>query len=93
MQRDPEDLYELGADVPDLDGVAMLHHLEGFMDAGAAGRLVAEHLVAACESETIAQFDIDRLIDYRSRRPMMTYSTDHWEDYERPELAVRLMHD
>ena len=93
MQRDPEDLYELGEDVPDLDGVAMLHHLEGFMDAGAAGRLVAEHLVAACESETIAQFDIDRLIDYRSRRPMMTYSTDHWEDYERPELAVRLMHD
>ena len=93
MQRDPEDLYELGEDVPDLDGVAMLHHLEGFMDAGAAGRLVAEHLVTTCESETIAQFDIDRLIDYRSRRPMMTYSTDHLEDYERPELAVRLMHD
>ena len=93
MQRDPEDLYELGADVPDLDGVAMLHHLEGFMDAGAAGRLLAEHLMTACESETIATFDVDRLIDYRSRRPMMTYSTDHWEDYERPELAVRLMHD
>ncbi len=33
MQRDPEDLYELGSDVPDLDGVTMLHHLEGFMDA------------------------------------------------------------
>ena len=93
MQRDPEDLYELGADVPDLDGVAMLHHLEGFMDAGAAGRLLAEHLVTTCESETIARFDVDRLIDYRSRRPMMIYSTDHWEDYERPELAVRLMHD
>src|SRR5450631_987813 len=93
MQRDPEDLYELGADVPDLDGVAMLHHLEGFMDAGAAGRLLAEHLVTTCESETIATFDVDRLIDYRSRRPMMIYSTDHWDDYERPELAVRLMHD
>jgi predicted ATP-grasp superfamily ATP-dependent carboligase len=93
MQQDPEDLYELGAAVPDLDGVAMLHHLEGFMDAGAAGRLLAEHLVTACEPETIATFDVDRLIDYRSRRPTMTYSTDHWEDYDQPELTVRLMHD
>jgi len=93
MQRDPEDMYELSEDVPGLDGVPMLHHLEGFMDAGAAGRLLAEHLLATCESETIATFDVDRLIDYRSRRPMMIYSTDHWEDYERPELAVRLVHD
>jgi len=93
MQRDPEDLYELGAAVPDLDGVAMLHYLEGFMDAGAAGRRLAEHLVTTFEPETIATFDVDRLIDYRSRRPMMTYSFDHWEDYDRPELTVRLMHD
>ena len=93
MQRNPEDLYELGSDVPDLDGVTMLHHLEGFMDAGAGGRLLAEHLVTACEPETIATFDVDRLIDYRSRRPMMTYSTDHWEDYEQPELTVRLLRD
>ena len=49
MRRDPEELYELSADVPDLDGVPMLHHLEGFMDAGAAGRLLAEHLAATCE--------------------------------------------
>jgi hypothetical protein len=60
MQRDPEDLYELGADVPDLDGVAMLHHLEGFMDAGAAGRLLAEHLVTTCESETITSGSCSR---------------------------------
>jgi predicted ATP-grasp superfamily ATP-dependent carboligase len=93
MQRDPEDLYELDAAAPDLDGAAMLHYLEGFMDAGAAGRLLAEHLAAACEPETIATFDVDRLIDYRSRRPTMIYAADHWEDYERPELSVRLAHD
>ena len=93
MQRDPEDLYELGADVPDLGGVPMLHYLDGFMDAGAAGRLLAEHLAAAAEPRTIARFDVDRLLDYRSRRPVMTYSTDHWEDYEQPELTVRLLRD
>ena len=50
MERDPEELYELGADAPDLDGVAMLHHLEGFMDAGGAGRVLADHLMTVCES-------------------------------------------
>jgi len=95
MQRDPEELYELGAVVPDLERVPMLLHLEGFMDAGAAGRLLAEHLLADGETpaETVATFDVDRLLDYRSRRPTMIYSTDHWAEYEPPELAVRLLHD
>ena len=93
MQRDPEDLFELSADVPDLDGVPILHHLEGFMDAGAAGRLLAEHLTSTDEPETLATFDVDRLIDYRSRRPTMIYSNDHWEEYEHPELVVQLLHD
>jgi predicted ATP-grasp superfamily ATP-dependent carboligase len=93
MQRDPEDLYELGEDEPDLDGVPLLHYFEGFMDAGAAGRLLTEHMLASYESEPVATFDVDRLIDYRSRRPTMIYSSDHWESYERPELAVRLLRD
>ena len=93
MQRDPEDLFELSADVPELDGVPILHHLEGFMDAGAAGRLLAEHLTSTCEPVTVATFDVDRLIDYRSRRPTMIYSTGHWDSYEHPELVVQLLHD
>ena len=28
MQRDPENLFELSTDLPDLDGVPLLHHLE-----------------------------------------------------------------
>jgi predicted ATP-grasp superfamily ATP-dependent carboligase len=93
MQRDPENLFELSTDLPDLDGVPLLHHLEGFMDAGAAGRLLAEHLASTCEPTTVATFDVDRLIDYRSRRPTMTYSIDHWDSYERPQLIVQLLHD
>jgi predicted ATP-grasp superfamily ATP-dependent carboligase len=93
MQRDPEDLYELGEGGADLEGVPLLHYLEGFMDAGAAGRLLTEHLLGDGESVTVATFDVDRLIDYRSRRPTMIYSSDHWERYERPELSVQLLHD
>jgi len=41
----------------------------------------------------IARFDVDDLIDYRARRPPMTFDTDHWQDYAAPELAVHLVHD
>ncbi|MGW4486418.1 proteasome assembly chaperone family protein [Amycolatopsis sp. NPDC004368] len=93
MGFDPEELYEVDSDVPDLDGAVLLHFFDGFMDAGSTGRLVADHLTSEVENRVIARFDVDRLIDYRSRRPPMTYAVDHWEDYEAPELAVRLLHD
>ncbi|MET8997860.1 PAC2 family protein [Amycolatopsis sp. Hca4] len=92
MGFDPDDLYEVDSDVPDLTGAVLLHHFEGFMDAGSAGRLLAEHLLGG-EHRVIARFDVDRLIDYRSRRPTMTYAVDHWEDYDAPELVVHLLHD
>lgn len=93
MALDPEELYEVDSDVPDLGGAVLLHFFEGFMDAGSAGRLVAEHLLNTFEHRVIARFDIDRLIDYRSRRPTMTYAIDHWESYDAPELVVHLLHD
>jgi predicted ATP-grasp superfamily ATP-dependent carboligase len=88
MQQ-PEELYELDSAVtPDVSGAAMLVHLEGFMDAGAAGRLVTEHLLDTFEHTTVARFDTDRLLDYRSRRPLMTFDEGKWESYDAPELAV-----
>lgn len=90
---DPENLYEVDSEVPDLTGAVLLHHFEGFMDAGAAGRLLSEHLLETLESRIIARFDVDGLIDYRSRRPLMTYATDHWEDYAAPALVVHLLWD
>ena len=67
---------------PDVSGAAMLVHLEGFMDAGAAGRLLTEHLLDAFEHTTVARFDTDRLLDYRSRRPLMTFDDGNWESYD-----------
>ena len=90
MQRNPEELYELGPAAPGVAGAPMLHNLEGFIDAGTAGRLLAEHVLRAF---TVARFDTDRLIDYRSRRPLMTYDNSRWESYEPPELALHLLHD
>ena len=41
----------------------------------------------------VARFDADRLVDYRAQRPTMTFDSDHWAEYEAPELAVRLAAD
>jgi PAC2 family len=90
---EPENLYEVDSDVPELSGAVLLHHFDGFMDAGTAGGALVEHLLGNYENRVIARFDIDGLLDYRSRRPMMTFVTDHWEDYQAPELVVRLLHD
>jgi predicted ATP-grasp superfamily ATP-dependent carboligase len=91
--RDPGDLYEVSPDAPALDGVVLLHYLDGFIDAGAAGKLLAAHLLATLEHREIVRFDVDRLIDYRSRRPPMVFARDHWESYETPELAIHLLTD
>lgn len=93
MTLDPEELFEVDSDVPDLSGAVLLHHFDGFMDAGAAGSTLVEHLLEVHEHRVVARFDVDDLIDYRARRPLMTYATDRWVDYAAPELVVRLLHD
>ncbi|MBV9095881.1 MAG: PAC2 family protein [Streptosporangiaceae bacterium] len=95
MQRNPEELYQLdpAAQTVGLANAPMLHYLDGFIDAGNAGRLLAEHLLRASPHQTVARFDTDRLIDYRSRRPLMIYDNSSWESYDAPELALYLLHD
>ena len=93
MQQ-PEDLYQLDSEeTADLDGAALLVYLEGFMDAGAAGRLLTEHLLDAFEHTVVARFDADRLLDYRSRRPLMMFDEGKWESYDAPELSLYRLAD
>src|SRR4051794_14503833 len=92
-RKDPKALYELAPGTPGLAGVVLLHQLEGFMDAGGAGRLAGEHLLDQFDHRLVASFDVDRLIDYRSRRPAMTFDKDHYEHYEDPALDLHLLTD
>jgi len=93
VAQDPLELFEVDSDVPDLGGAVLLHYFDGFMDAGSAGETVVEHLLATHEHQVVARFDVDDLIDYRARRPVMTYDTDRWTSYDAPELVVHLLHD
>jgi predicted ATP-grasp superfamily ATP-dependent carboligase len=93
VARDPGDLYQVSPGAPELDDVVMLYYLDGFIDAGGAGRLLTSHLLGALAHNEIAKFDVDSLLDYRSRRPVMTFAKDHWEHYDEPEIAISLMRD
>ena len=90
---DPTDLYRLDEDIPELTDPVLLYHFEGFVDAGATGRLAMAHLLAKLDNRVIVTFDHDRLLDYRSRRPIMIFDTDRWTDFDTPRLAIHLVHD
>jgi predicted ATP-grasp superfamily ATP-dependent carboligase len=90
---DPSELFELSPDRPELGQPVLIQALDGFIDAGGAKRIAREHLLSSYESQVIATFDVDQLLDYRARRPTMLFVEDHWESYEDPQLAIHLVHD
>ncbi len=97
-QPEPTGMYELEFPAPQLSsadgrGPVMIHALEGFSDAGHAIRLAATHLKNTLDTELVASFAIDELLDYRSRRPIMTFKTDHFTHYEEPELNLYALRD
>jgi hypothetical protein len=72
----PDDLYEIVdesvATGPAATPKVLVHSLDGFMDAGQAGRVTADHLLEVLDSRLLARFDVDLLHDYRARRPEVT---------------------
>ena len=97
-QPDQTGMYELEFPAPQLSaadgrGPVLIHALEGFSDAGHAIKLATQHLKDTLDTELVASFAIDELLDYRSRRPLMTFKTDHFTQYEDPELNLYALHD
>ncbi|HEX2177837.1 MAG TPA: PAC2 family protein [Nocardioidaceae bacterium] len=93
--QDPMGLVHVVDYVPELDdardSLVLVHALDGFLDAGSAGRLAADQL--AVGSRVVASFDVDQLYDYRGRRPPLTFSENHYQDYAAPRLVLRLAED
>nr|WP_281361838.1 PAC2 family protein [Nakamurella aerolata] len=74
--------------------------LDGYVDAGNGVTLASKHLLrsgdappAAADNPVVAAFDSDALVDYRSRRPALTYSDGTFTDYADPRLLVRRLTD
>lgn len=97
-QPEQTGMYELEFPAPQLSaadgrGPVLVHALEGFSDAGHVIKLAATHLKDTLDTELVASFAIDELLDYRSRRPLMTFKTDHFTAYDDPELNLYALHD
>ncbi|MCZ7460991.1 PAC2 family protein [Streptomyces sp. WMMC940] len=100
--RDPQSLYEWepkGLAVVDVAlaqesaGLAMLYHFDGYIDAGETGEQIVDTLLESLPHQVVARFDHDRLVDYRARRPLLTFRRDRWTGFETPSLEVRLVQD
>ncbi|MEU1787580.1 PAC2 family protein [Streptomyces sparsogenes] len=99
---DPQDLYawepsglaEVDAITSrDSAGVVLLYHFDGYIDAGETGDQIVRRLLGGLPNQVVARFDHDRLVDYRARRPLLTFKRDRWTDYETPAIELRLLRD
>ena len=98
---DPTDIYTVDEDVArDLaeraragEGPVLLHMVRGFVDAGHAGEVAADHLTDRFEATRLVTFDVDQLLDYRSRRPTMVFDSTTWSSYAEPQLVVDVVRD
>jgi hypothetical protein len=90
---DPAELYEIDAETPTPEAPVLLVALDGFVDAGNAARLACAALVGDGDPPVVVRFDVDQLVDYRSRRPPLRFETDHWAAYSGPELRIVALTD
>jgi len=88
---DPQSLYirdDALFSSTELRGLNLVMGFTGFADAGHVVRQITAELLDTLDAEMIAEFDADQLIDYRSRRPQVSFVEDHLQDYQAPSLAL-----
>ena len=83
----------LVADIPRFENPVLVYGFTGFLEAGHAVRIATEHILASVEHETVAEFDLDDIFDYRARRPRLTFATDHYTDAVLPSLRISACRD
>ena len=91
--RSPEKLYTIHQEPARVEGMALVYAFSGFVDAGGGVRLAAEHLLARYEHRLIATFDNDEILDYRARRPRMSFVVDHFASIDMPQIVLHEVTD
>ena len=88
--QDPTALYHFETDThPGAARASVLMvSLGGFVDAGRTQHVLTEHLLQTHDHRVVASFDVDQLLDYRQRRPAMTFDRDRWTSYDDPSLLL-----
>lgn len=74
---------------PSLQSPVLVMGLEGWVDAGLGGAAAMASLLGSIETEVVATFDTDLLLDHRSRRPTQRIVDGVLESLTWPELQLR----
>lgn len=82
---------ERRAQVP--KGLPLIVALRGISDAGGVIAQLEDYLWEQYQLEEVLRFNSDLLLDYRARRPVITFDQDHFIDYVPEELTLALGHD
>lgn len=86
------ELYEL-IERPDLERPVLVMAMEGWIDAGMAAGVAASTLVDEMDTVTVARFDTDTLIDYRSRRPTVRMANGVLQGLSWPAVELKAATD
>uniref|UniRef100_A0A942T1J8 PAC2 family protein n=1 Tax=Neobacillus citreus TaxID=2833578 RepID=A0A942T1J8_9BACI len=90
----PEELYTFDDAAPAVPpGLHLVAGLTGFADAGSAVAQVTTAVLETLDAQLVAEFDPDALLDWRARRPVITFEHDHIAAVEPPRLALHLVRD
>lgn len=74
-------------------GIPLIISLEGFSDAGNAVDQLIDHMLDQESIRLLAEFSNDEFLDYRARRPSITFIKDHLADYQPHALSLYLGED
>ncbi|MDQ0756755.1 proteasome assembly chaperone family protein [Arthrobacter sp. B3I4] len=88
---DPETLYVRNDALfrsPELRGLNLVMGFTGFADAGHVVKQITAELLDTLDADLVVEFDADQLMDYRSRRPQVSFVEDHLQDYQAPRLSL-----
>lgn len=91
--RSPKKLFTVHREVAFDERPILVYAFSGFVDAGAGVRLAADHILQTCTFQLVATFDADELLDYRARRPRMTFVVDHFASVEVPQIVLHEVTD
>lgn len=90
----PASLYEHVVAAPPVPaGLPLVIALTGFTDAGSAVSRTIEYFRDELHPAPVAVFVNDVLLDYRARRPLISFDEDHLTDFTPPRLELSLAHD
>ncbi|MDR6198510.1 hypothetical protein QE374_000419 [Microbacterium sp. SORGH_AS428] len=74
-------------------GLPLVILLTGFTDAGSAVSQSIGYLRDEANPAVLLRFENDVLLDYRARRPQITFDADHLTDYRPARLELSLAYD